>query len=234
MTTAAKTIIHRATDMIQDQTSVRWPADELVRWLNDGQNEILVYRPDALNIKATVTLAAGVRQSLDAMNLTPKPAKLLDITYNTAPTSKKGAITLTQRQILDAYVPAWHALPGSIDIQHHMFDARDPKSFMTYPPALAGAQVEVMYAGQPTPVAEPASGALWSDVVGDIGVPDINANALLDYILYRAYSKDSEFAGNEQRAAGHYAAFTQALGADITATVKAAPQAKPGAQLTAS
>jgi hypothetical protein len=35
---------------------------------------------------------------------------------------------------------------------------------------------------------------------------------LLDYILYRSYQKDSEFAGNAQRAMMHYQSFTTALG----------------------
>jgi hypothetical protein len=41
---------------------------------------------------------------------------------------------------------------------------------------------------------------------------DIYANCLLDYILYRAYQKDSEYAGNAQRSMMHYQGFSNALG----------------------
>ena len=85
-----------------------------------------------------------------------------------------------------------------------------------------------MYAGYPTDVAEPADGALYTAVAGNISIPDIYANALLDYILYRAYSKDSEYAGNAQRAQSHYGAFVNTMGVEIKATVAAAPQIKPG------
>jgi hypothetical protein len=38
-------------------------------------------------------------------------------------------------------------------------------------------------------------------------IDDIYANAVIDYALYRAYMKDAEFAGNQQRASAHYNLF---------------------------
>jgi hypothetical protein len=35
---------------------------------------------------------------------------------------------------------------------------------------------------------------------------------MVDYLCYRAFSKDAEYAGNTGRAATHYAAFANALG----------------------
>lgn len=231
MTITAQSIVKRATDLIQDQTSVRWPANELVRWLNDGQREVVLHRPDALNTTATVTLAAGSRQDLDNMSLTPPPAKLIDITRNMAATSQKRAVRLVPRQILDAQIPGWHNLAGSVDIVHHMFDPRDPKTFYVYPPALATAQLEIMYGAFPADMTEPADGATHTAVTGNIGLPDIYANALLDYILYRAYSKDSEYAGNAARALAHYQAFAGALGLEIKSTLGVQPQARPGSMV---
>lgn len=228
MTISASSIVRRATDIVMDNTSVRWPANELVRWLNDAQREINVMRPDAINRTSTVTLAAGTRQNLDAMALSPAPSKLIEITRNMAATSAKKAVRLVPRQILDAQTPGWHGIPGTVDILHYMFDPRDPKTFYVYPPALATAQLEVMYSGVPTDITEPAAGALYSDVSGSLSVPDIYGNAILDYVLYRAYSKDSEFAGNETRAQNHYAAFANSLGIEIKATLAVQPQMKPG------
>lgn len=229
MTISAQSVVKRATDIIQDQTSVRWPANELVRWLNDAQREVVLHRPDALNTTATVTLAAGTRQDLDSMALNPPPAKLIEITRNMAATSAKRAVRLVPRQILDAQVPGWHNLAGTVDIAHYMFDPRDPKTFYVYPPALGTAQLELMYGAFPADVAEPADGATYADVAGNIGLPDIYGNALLDYILYRAYSKDSEYAGNGQRAVAHYQGFANALGLEVKATLAVQPQARPGA-----
>ena len=228
MTIAASSTIRRATDLIMDNTSVRWPANELVRYLNDAQREVLIARPDAINRTATVTLAVGTRQNLDSMALSPAPTKLIEISRNMASTSAKKAVRLVPRQILDAQTPGWHTIAGTVDILHYMFDPRDPKTFYVYPPALATAQLEVMYSGVPVDVVEPAPGALFGDVVGNLGVPDIYGNAVLDYILYRAYSKDSEFAGNSARAASHYAAFAASLEMEIKATLAVQPQIQPG------
>jgi len=227
MALTAQSIILRAVGVLQDTTSIRWPANELVRWLNDGQREVVMYRPDSMTTTTTITLAAGTRQTISA--LTPSPAKLIEITRNMASTSTKQAVRLVPRQILDAQTPGWHNLTGAVNILHYMFDPRDPKAFYVYPPATTSAQLEVTYAAFPTDVTEPADGALYSAVTGNVSIPDIYGNALLDYILYRAYSKDSEYAGNAQRAQASYAAFANTLGVEIKATVMVQPQMKPGA-----
>ena len=46
-----------------------------------------------------------------------------------------------------------------------------------------------------------------------IGVRDIYANALMDYMLYRAFAKDADHPGNAERSGAHYAAFASAVGA---------------------
>lgn len=237
MTITAQSIVRRATDLLQDQTSVRWPVNELVRWLNDAQRAIVKVRPDSMNTTATMTLSAGTRQDLDSATanaagnaaLSPAPAKLIEITRNMASTSNKGAVRLTPRQILDAQTPGWHGLPGSVNILHYMFDARDPKTFYVYPPATAQAQLEVMYSAYPTDIVEPAAGSTFADVTGNLSLPDIYADDVLNLLLYRCYSKDSEYAGNAERAAAYLNVATASLGAEIAATMAVAPQAKPGA-----
>jgi len=229
MTISAKSIIHRATDILQDQTSVRWPVSELVRWLNDAQRFIVKMRPDAMNTTATMTLVEGPRQDLDNARLSPLPAKLIEVTRNLAASSTKQAIRLVERRILDAQTPGWYNLTGTVNIVHYMFDARDPKTFYVYPPATSAARLEVMYAAFPSDVTEPADGAIWSAVVGDLGMPDIYADDILNMILYRAYSKDSEYAGNTERAASYLNAVVASLGAEISATMAVKPQSEPSA-----
>jgi hypothetical protein len=224
MTISAQSIIRRATDLLQDQTSVRWPVPELVRWLNDAQRAIVKVRPDSMNTTTTMTLAAGTRQDLDNASLTPPPAKLIEITRNMAATSTKGAVRLVPRQILDAQTPGWHNLAGSVNILHYMFDARDPKTFYVYPPATALAQLEVMYAAYPTDIAEPADGSLYTAVTGNLSLPDIYGDDVLNLVMFRAYSKDSEYAGNAERAMSYLNMVTASLGAEIAATVAVAPK----------
>lgn len=217
MAITAQSIVRRVVETLQDNTSVRWPANELVRYLNDGQREIVLYRPDAMVTNAAITLVAGSKQSLPASG-----TKLIEIVRNTAGT--KRSVRLVNREILDSQAPGWHNITGVTEILHFMYDPRDPKVFYVYPPAAAsGASLDAVYAALPTDVTEPADGALYTAVTGNISVPDIYGNVIQDYILYRAYSKDSEYAGNASRAQAHYGAFANALGVEMKATVNFQP-----------
>ena len=213
----AQSIIRRCVETLQDNTSIRWPVAELVRYLNDAQREVILYRPDAAVTNAPVTLVAGSRQSLPSGG-----TKLVEVVRNS--TGTKRAVRMVNREILDAQLPGWHAQTGVTEVLHYMYDPREPRVFYVYPPAAAsGASVEVTYASVPADIAEPADGALYTAVSGNIGVPDIYGNAVQDYVLYRAYTKDSEYAGNAARAQAHYAAFANALGVEVKATVAVAP-----------
>jgi hypothetical protein len=57
-----------------------------------------------------------------------------------------------------------------------------------------------------------------------ISLDDIYANAILDYMLYRAYQKDSEYAGNADRSMMHYSSFANALGMKSRADSAIDPQ----------
>ena len=218
MTTAAQSIIRRVVETLQDTTSIRWPVAELVRYLNDGQREVILYRPDSMVTNATVTLVTGAKQALPSNG-----AKLIDVIRNTGGT--KRSVRMTMRNILDTQSPNWYNLTGVTDILHYMYDPRDSRVFYVYPPAAAsGASVEIVYSAYPTDIAEPADGAVYTAVTGNISLPDIYGNVLGDYVLYRAYTKDSEYAGNAQRAQAHYGAFQAALTSEMAGTTGVAPK----------
>lgn len=218
MALQAKSIIRRVVGTLQDDTSVRWPVAELVRYLNDGQREVVLYRPDSLSTNATIDCVAGSKQTLPSNG-----AKLIEVVRNAASGSNFRAIRMINREVLDAQLPNWHAIPPVDTVKHFMYDPRDPRVFYVYPPATTDAKLDIVYASYPQDIAEPADGATAEDVVGNIALPDIYGNVLIDYVLYRAYSKDSEYAGNANRAQAHYGAFTSALGVELQATVGTMP-----------
>jgi hypothetical protein len=245
MAITAQSIIRRATDLLQDQTSVRWTLQELVRWLNDAQRAIVKVRPDAMNTTVTMSLSAGSRQDLDSTTaneagnaaLAPAPAKLIDITRNMASTSTKDVVTKVEKKIMDA-IRGWHSVTPSVNILHYIFDAKDPKTFYVYPPATSLAKLEVMYSAYPTDIAAPAAGAvLPSDnqydntsndtgkvVLGNLSVPDIYADDVLNILLAKCYMKDSEFAGNAERASAYLSMAQKSLGDEIAATIAVQPK----------
>lgn len=204
--TKAISIINRAKVILQDTgtTGVRYPSEELQDWLNAGQNEIIQYRPDAVVVNAQFTPTANeTRQILPAAGL-----KLVDVTRNVGAGSNKRAVRVIERAILDDQLPMWHASNATVNVEHFVYDERDPRTFYLYPRPAAGCVLDIVYTSTPTPIALTAFDG--TDVT-PISVPDIYANSLLDYVLYRAFSKDAEYVENMGRATGHYAAFKTAI-----------------------
>jgi len=68
------------------------------------------------------------------------------------------------------------------------------------------AYIEIVYSDVPTDLSSESS---------TIGIDDIYGNALIDYVLYRCYMKDAEFAGNAQRASQHYQLFLNSVSTGI-------------------
>lgn len=195
MALTAQNILDRASMIIQDLTNVRWPASELLNWLNDARRELAVLRPDIYSTSATQALSAGSKQTLPSGAL-----RLLDVPRNTS----GAAITVTQRGFLDQQNPTWHTSIGpSSTIKHFMVDERNPSTYWVYPPAAGGASVEIIYQQAPTDYTTNSSLTAYEELYG---------GAFVDYVCYRAFSKDSEYAGNAQRALAHYQQYSNALG----------------------
>lgn len=216
-------IISRAKTLLQDASSARWPVLELQLWLNDSYRDIVNMRPEANINTGTFTCTASARQTLTLGF--PNALRLVEVIRNVAVTSAKNVVRLVNRQALDDQIRNWYAETPTVNIQNYMFDPRVPKEFLVYPPATALAQLEVVYSSVPTPhtlteaeLNNPATAEV-------IRIDDSYSGAILDYVLYRAYSKDSESQVNAQRAMAHYQAFATALG--IKGQSEAASQ--PGA-----
>ena len=217
MPTTAQSIILDVQIALLDVSGTRWPATELVKYLHDGQRAIAQMRPDTTATVVTFTpAAAGARHTLPAA-----AASLIDIPRNAG--VRKRAITKVDQVLLDATVRDWQGMAPAADIQHFMHDLREPRAFLTYPPAATTAALELVYSAYPAATAT-ASGPAAATVSGNIDLPDEWANPLLNYVLYRAYSKDAEVAGNAQLAASHLALFNNAAGIQLEASSTVAPQ----------
>jgi hypothetical protein len=226
MALTAQSIIQRVAGTLNDLTSVRWTIPELCRYFNDGQRDILMQRPDARNLRITHPLVAGSKQTLPADG-----EKLIDINANAA--GNRRAITLVDRRILDAQVPTWRNLAGSAEILHYTYDGREPKTFEVYPPALSTASVDMEYAAQTVDIAIPADGSTFTAVTGNLSLSDLFGNAMGNYLLYRAYTKNTEYTANPQLAAAFYGAYVNDLGIEAKGNLMALMPATPMPQQTA-
>jgi hypothetical protein len=199
-TVTAKTIIDKASIQLIDLTNVRWTRSELLAWLNDGMRQIVLIQPSASSTTVSKKLDAGTRQSL------PTGGWLLLQMYRnmgTTGTTPGRAIRIVSRELLDNFNPNWHAATEAAEVRNYIYDTQDQTVFYVYPPNTGTQYVELNYSAQPTNL------TVETDV---IPIFDIYQSALVDYILYRACSKDAEYAPGLQLAQGYLSTFVAAVG----------------------
>lgn len=212
--TTVEEVTRRVRVVLQDIAEVaRWPDDELVGWLNESYQAIVSTKPNASAVNEAFVLESGTKQALPEAGLS-----LIDVVRNTAGDSNGGTVSLVSRQQINAARRRWHRDEESLDIQHFIFDELDPRHFYVYPPAAHGAEVEIIYSQVPG-----THGAYDESKGESIKLDDSYAPAILDYILYRAHSKDADFSANANRAAAHYQAFNLALGRKAKLDVAISP-----------
>lgn len=196
-------IVGNAKLILQETgTGVRWVDGELAGWLNEFYQAAVGLKPDVATVNEELTLAAGTKQTIPATGL-----RLLDVIRNTS--GKMTGISVTTRKSLDTIRRAWHSDPATNRIEHYVFDDLDPKTFYVYPPAEAGATVEILYSIVPAPHDLTNGWATYSAEAFKLN--DAHAPAATDYILYRAFSKDAESPQNLNRARMHYQNYAQQL-----------------------
>lgn len=198
MPIAATQLLTRASIIAEDESFVRWTKAEWLQWANDAAAAAIVIRPAVRAVAGVLTLAAGTKQELPA-----NAVQLLDVVRNLAAngTTPGRIVRRVDRQLMDDIDPDWHTKRAAAAIKHFMFDERAPKTFYCYPAANAGIKVEALYSELPPEIT--AEG----DTL-DIGLEHLNV--LLNYMLYRAYGKDSEYA-NGAMSVAYYQAFAEGL-----------------------
>jgi hypothetical protein len=215
MSTTLKSVLERVVGTLENDDLTTWTLQDLVRYGNDGARDMHVRRPDLFNVEQELTLVAGARQTLPAAG-----SKLINITHNTV--GDKRAVTPVSRPLLDAQVPGWRSQSESLEIEHFMYDERQPKVFETYPPAKVGAKVQIEFASIPVDMPIPAAGVLLAALTGDVNVPDLQTVTLQHYICARCYAEGSE-AGNMNQAQAFLSRYASDLGVEIQATKAVAP-----------
>ncbi|WP_417724564.1 DUF6682 family protein [Salipiger sp.] len=203
--------------ILNDANSVHWTLPELLNWINDGAKAIVTHKPTATATDVEFGLDEGTRQELAATQ-----AALLSI--NAVLTQVEGgggrirgnSVTRVAKHILDAQIPGWQnpdVLPYSVYVNHYVFQPEiDPRVFWIAPGNDGTGYVEATVAMLPTVIAKPLNPLDIESYTTAVDLPDIYRPPLTDYVLYRAFSKDSNIPGGGQRAVGHYNQFASMLG----------------------
>lgn len=206
----ASTIIDNAARQLFDIDNIKWSRSELLSYLNDGQRAIVSIVPEATGTTQNISLTAGTKQSIPTDGW-----MLLEATRNMGldGNTPGRAVKLADRAILDETNPSWYSTATSTTQTIYMYNVRDRMNFYVYPPSPGTNKLEIIYSKIPADVTE---GTV-------ISIADVYSPALLDYILFRAYSKNADFV-DQQKAPGHLQAFMAVLGRAAGSQSKLAQQ----------
>lgn len=223
-------VMLEASLILQDDRFTRWPMPTLNLFINGALREIMLHKPNAFAQTIELPLARGALQKMpDEYPILLRITRNL-VTSDTTPAGRAGGaqITLVSRQMLDAVSPDWsnpNSARYSAEVKHFMFDVAEPDHFYVYPANTGRGVVEAMVAVEPARIGPPASSqellSSWSKVVP---IKEAYRQAVVDYMLFRAFSMDLSIPGIAQRAQMHRQAFNEALGIKYSRESIASPK----------
>lgn len=201
-------IIATAGYQTLDQDGVRWTSDELLRYVAAAQLQIVHLKPDALSSTQNIQL-----QTEKNLQTVPENAlRLLNVVRNIDDDGFGRTVTQTTLMAMNESYPNWPEDIGS-EIKHWMYDPeKDRKKFYVYPKPDSGIEIECVLA------IRPAISLALNEVMQ---LEDQWYNQVVDFVLFRAYSKDADYASMSAKAQQHLDSFYNALGLVYRSNVKA-------------
>ncbi len=200
MTTITQ-IIGRCNLQLNDVLKLRFEDSKLIDYYNDALRAIITVRADAGASVETIPCAAGSEQSLPA-----GAVRLIDITR----LSGGRAITPIPKEVLDSYDPDWHTRTGTPE--RYCYDEQTPKVFWLCPSPLVDLTVEAKVSRIPD--------AVTLDTMDQpFHLDELYVNSVISWVLFRAFSEDSEGGANLQIAAQHLQIFNDQMGIKTQADV---------------
>lgn len=193
MAVAASIILSRVRDQLADSRTIkRWEDAELLRYLSDGQRAIVAARPSASSLVASMACVTGSRQTIPAGGYS-----LIKVYRNLGGTND--TVVKVDPDLLDWQYPDRHSMTAVATVKAYCFDPDDITAFYVFPPATTSASLQINYSVLPIEM---------TATTDTLVVKDIYQEPLVDWVLYRAHQKDSDFAGGKERADAYLAAFT--------------------------
>lgn len=213
----------------EDTSNFRWTDAEMLRFVNAGQRQTVTFLPEANIIEAQVTIAAdsGPRQTLPADGI--KFIKVAN-NFDTTNSVRGPALRYAEMDALDAFFPEWGysetELPRvpnfedqytEVRFEHYMHDPREPKVYYLYPfPSTINTNdIMLVYSQLPADLT-----ALGDTVV----LTDEYQNAMIDYVIYRALSKDGRYGVSSDRRRELWDNYLRSLGFKVQQEVRVDPK----------
>jgi len=177
-----------ARGILNDPSAVRYSAADLLQYANDSLDQIVVLEPRLfLTFGTTICLANQAIQQLPVATA----VKLVSVVR----TKSGKIITLADKDALDRYNPNWNVTTGT-EVIHWMPVEGSLTHFWVYPPQSAAKTLDVLYTRVPAEYT----------LTANTGLPNNLVDAIADYIVYRAETRDDEHV-NSNRATQFFASF---------------------------
>lgn len=218
-------IVERVRTILQDNNpaggGIRWKDSELLQWINDAQREITVAKPSANAVTEAIPLVAGTLQTIPDNGVS-----LIKVTRNMGATGTTPgrALYVSDMEAMINENPNWHDPSDPIysaanlaEQSLYFYDDNDPRRFYVFPPSDGTNQLEITYSAAPADL---------SVLTGTINIPDIYANQIIDYVLFRCYMKDARNDSTGNKANNHYQLFRESLGLRAQAQLSTSPNMK--------
>lgn len=211
--TTIREIVERIRLVLKDEddgdesTVLRWSDAELLFWVTDAQREIVRVIPDANPVDEVVELAAGSKQVLDRSRVWG----LLDVVRDLG-TGRP--IRRISKEAFDlSFINAYSREPARPRNYYYSITNRfvfyvDPPAPDTSSQSADNISVEITVSKIPDTVL-----SMGSEVdPTNLEISSVFTNAVVEFVLYKAYMKDAPYASNATLASTHHTAFLSALG----------------------
>lgn len=205
MTIKANTPITLAANLLGDPTYQSWRIEHHYEYLNDALRVLGILKPGYFATLHKWQLAANKAEQTIPTGF----YLILRDPYNmgTDGNTYGRSITPVPASALDQIVTDWRNATPAAAIKHYVYDAeRAPQRFEVYPRPNAAIYAQGELAADPTKV---------SDQNDTLSCHDTAAPALVEWMLYRAFSREDEDTFAPQKAAAHAGLFFQMLGLKV-------------------
>lgn len=197
-----QTPIATARGILQDPDGVRYSDADLLVYANDALDVLVEVQPQWFERRQTLLATpSSVAQELSEVTLGHAVRAVTDVVYSYDITGS-GAVSEADPAVLDAFSPGWRndsTIAGRAI--HWLRDRTDPRKFGVYPMAHALLSTfDVVYVMVPPEYT----------AAQDTGLPIHLSDAVSDYIVHRAESRDDEHI-NSNRAAQFLQSFASKI-----------------------
>lgn len=177
---AVRDLIERAANALFDPQYASWKSDELLGYLDEGLQTVAGLVPEEFRVSRDRPLDAGARQEAPEGALSPVVVEW-GYDYDSNPVAVVPFDLTSMNQD-----PSWMQEDAG-PVRQWASDPVDPYAFWVYPPqGSSPLTARLSYALRPNTL---------SEFDQEVPLREAHHGALVDYVLYRAYSKNTQYAG---------------------------------------